>query len=95
MDTLCPTRRNSRFEAVRASLLLTAAVGFPVFVKAALVLLTGSLIPDVTIKGRPDDVLVLDRMDIPGVFKRAPRRLSYEAVATICETARRSTTWER
>ena len=74
--------------------LLTAAVGFPVFVKGALVFLTGSLIPDVTIKGLPDDVAVLDRMDIPGVFKRAPRRLSEDVVGAVFEMARRSTTWE-
>jgi len=86
--------RNSRFEVDRASQLLTAAVGFPVLVKAALVFLTGSLIPNVTIKGMPDDVLVLDRMDIPGVFKRAPRRLPEDVVAAIFEVARRSTTWE-
>jgi hypothetical protein len=66
-----------------------------VFAKAALVLLTGSFIPDVTIKGVPDDGTVLDRMDIPRAFKRAPRRLTDEAVATIFEMARRSTTWER
>jgi hypothetical protein len=53
--------RNSRFEAERASKLLTAAVGWPVFVKPVLIFLTGTLIPDVTIKQQPDDVVVLDR----------------------------------
>lgn len=87
--------RNSRYEAERASRLLTDACRFPVFVKAALVFLTGSLIPNVTIKQIPDDVAVLDRMDIPGVFRRAKRRLSDEQVAAIFEQARRSTTWHR
>jgi hypothetical protein len=45
---------NSRHEAERASRLLTGACGFPVFVKAALVFLTGTLIPDVTIKQSPE-----------------------------------------
>lgn len=57
--------RNSRHEADRASRLLTDACGFPVFVKGALVFLTGTLIPDVTIKQAPEDVAILDRMDIP------------------------------
>jgi hypothetical protein len=57
--------RNSRHEADRASRLLTDACGFPVFVKGALVFLTGTLIPDVTIKQAPQDVAILDRMDIP------------------------------
>lgn len=85
--------RKSRAEAVRASKLLTAATGFDVDVRPTLVFLTGSLIPDVTIKQRPDDVLVLDRMDIPGVLRRAPRRITPDQVAVIYEQARRSTTW--
>jgi hypothetical protein len=88
-----PYLRNSRHEAERATQLLTQACGRPVFVKPALVFLTGSLVPDVTIKQRPDDVLILDRMDIPDVFKRAPRRLDQDVVETIFEVARRSTTW--
>lgn len=86
--------RNSRFEAERTRKYLTAALGWEPPVKAALVLLTGTLIPDVTIKnGGPEDVLILDRMDIPGVFKRAPARLAPEGVAEVFEVARRSTTW--
>lgn len=85
--------RNSRFEADRASRLLSQACGFPVVARAGLVFLTGTLIPDVTIKQQPDDVLILDRMDIPGVFKRAPRRLTPEQANSIFEQARRSTTW--
>src|SRR3954447_17087271 len=85
--------RNARFESERASKLLTAAIGFPVFVKPVLVFLTGTLIPDVTIKQRPDDVLILDRMDVPRAFRKAPVRLSPEQVNVIFESARRSTTW--
>jgi hypothetical protein len=90
-----PYLRNSRFEAERATKLLTAAVGFPVFAKPVLVFLTGTLIPDVTIKQQPADVLVLDRMDVPSVFKRSPTRLDTGVVERIFEMARRSTTWER
>jgi hypothetical protein len=88
-----PYLRNSRYEAERSARLLTAAAGFPVFVRPALVFLTGSLIPDVTIKQAPEDVIVLDRMDIPGAFKRSTRRLNEETVDAIFQVARRSTTW--
>jgi hypothetical protein len=88
-----PYLRNSRFEGERASRLLTDAVGFPVLARPALVFLTGSLIPNVTIKQAPDGVIILDRMDIPSAFKRAPSRLSPEQVDVIYDSARRSTTW--
>ena len=87
--------RNSRFEADRARKLLTAALGWEPPVRAALVLLTGTLIPDVAIEdGGPDDVLILDRTDIPRVFKRAPSRLVPQQVSELFEVARRSTTWQ-
>ena len=88
-----PYLRNSRFEAERAQRLLTEACGFPVFVKAALVFLTGTLFPDVTVKQAPDDVAILDRMDIPGAFRRASRLLTDVQVSAIYEQARRSSTW--
>lgn len=55
--------------------------------------LTGTLIPSVTIKQLPDDVAILDRMDIPGCFKRAKRRLDDEQVEAVYAQARRSTAW--
>jgi hypothetical protein len=88
-----PYLRNSQHEGQRAERLLSEAAGFPVPVRPVLVFLTGSLIPNVTIKQRPDDVLVLDRMDIPGAFRRAPRRISPEQVDAIFHVARRCTTW--
>ena len=63
-------------------------------VRPVLVFLTGSLIPNVTIKEQPDHVFVYDRMDIPRVFMRAPQRLTPEQVAAVFEQARRSTTWQ-
>ena len=72
---------------------MTAAVGFPVIVRPALVLLTGTLIPNVTVKAQPDGVVVLDRMDIPRAFKKAPQRLDHVAVTAVYEAARRPSTW--
>ena len=88
-----PYLRNSRFEADRAERKLTEACGFPVFVKPVLVFLTGTTIPNVTIKERPEDVVILDRLDIPRAFRRAPTRLSSVQVEEIFEMARRDTTW--
>lgn len=56
--------------------------------------LTGTLVPQVTIKQMPDDVIVLDRMDVPGAFRRAHQRLTPEAVERVFDIARRSTTWQ-
>lgn len=84
--------RNSRFEADRVRKALLRHLGEEVPVRAVLVFLTGSLVPQVTIKQMPD-VLVLDRTEVPGVFKRAPRRLSPELIARTYEVARRSSTW--
>jgi hypothetical protein len=84
----------ARYEAERAQKLLSAAVGIEVPAKAVLVILTGTVIPQVTIKQMPDDLLVLDRMDVPRVFRKAPQRLSEAQVDQLYECARRSTTWQ-
>ena len=89
-----PYIRNSEFEADRATRLLTEAAGFPVFATPVLVFLTGSLIPDVTVKSAPERVLILDRMDLPGAFKRRSGILSPEQADAVFEVARRSTTWK-
>lgn len=83
----------ARYEAERAQKLLSASAGFDVPTRAALVILTGTVIPQITIKQMPDDVLVLDRMDVPRVFKRAPQRLTGAQVEAVYDFARRSTTW--
>ncbi len=88
-----PYVRNSEFEAERAERLLTKAVGFPVAVRPVIVFLTGTLIPDVTVKTPPQRVIILDRTDVPGAFKRAPARLSAPQIDTIYAAARISTTW--
>jgi hypothetical protein len=89
-----PYLRNSRHEAERASRLLTEGCGFPVPVKAALVFLTGTLIPDVTIKQAPEGVAILDRTDIPRAFRRTKPTLTNNQVADVFAQARRSTTWQ-
>lgn len=85
--------RKSRHEADRAEKLLFDATGLPVPVRPVLVFLTGSLIPTVTIKRQPADVSVFDRTVIPGVFRRAPRRIDPASVAALFDAARRCTTW--
>lgn len=91
---LQPYLRNSRHEAQRASRLLTDRVGWEVPVRPALILLTGTLIPEVTIKsGGPKDVLILDRIDVPRAFKKANTKLTQGQVDTVFQVARKSTTW--
>ena len=85
--------RNARHEGQRASKLLTAATGFPVEVRSCVVVLTNTFVPNVTYKQMPDDVMVLDRMDIPGWFKRRKRVLTDDRIDAIYDVARRSTTW--
>ena len=85
--------RNSRFEAERVRKILLRHLDVEVPVKPVLVFLTGTVVPQVTIKQRPADVVILDRMDVPGSFKRAPQRLSEDVVAQVYDLARRSTTW--
>lgn len=88
-----PYLRNSEFEANRVRKILSLHLGWEPFVRAALVFLTGTLVPDVTIKGRPENVDILDRMDVGRHLKREPVRMTAEQVDAVFEIARRSTTW--
>jgi hypothetical protein len=88
-----PYLRNANHEATRASKLLTKAAGFEVSVRSCVVVLTGTIIPEVNIKQMPDDVMVLDRMDVPRWFKKRPAVLSQEQIDAIYAVARRSDTW--
>jgi hypothetical protein len=83
----------SRYEADRASRLLSAAVGWPVPARPVTVFVTPRFAANLTIARQPDDVLVLDRLHIPASFKRSPRRVTTEQVEQLYEAARRSTTW--
>lgn len=88
-----PYLRNSTFEGKRASHLLSAEVGWEVPVKPVLVFLTGTFFPNVVVKKMPDDVMILDRTDIPKALLRAQKRLTREQALQVYEAARRSTTW--
>jgi hypothetical protein len=88
-----PYLRNANHEATRASRLLTKAAGFEVAVRSCVVVLTGTIIPEVNIKQMPEDVMVLDRMDVPRWFKKRPAVLSQEQVDAIYAVARRSDNW--
>ena len=88
-----PYIRNARFEAQRASRMLSRSLNRPVGVRSVLVLLTGSSNSNVTIKERPADVLVFKCTDVPGKFRQMPRQLGEADVQAIYEVARRPETW--
>jgi hypothetical protein len=81
--------RNSRFEAARASKLLSAACGFGVPVKPIIVVIARAI----TVKARPSDVLVVGRKQIAKWLSRSPVLLAPEGVAKVYEQARRDSTW--
>ncbi|WP_291380061.1 NERD domain-containing protein [Demequina sp.] len=82
--------RNSRFEATRASKKLSAVVGSRVRVTPCIVL---SGAPTITVKQRPDDVIVVASQDVPRWFKKRPDVLTREQIEAIYAVARRSDTW--
>ena len=90
-----PYLRNAEFEANRVRKILTTALGWEPHVRPALVFLTGTLVPEVTIKGNPENVDILDRMDVGKRLKREPVRMNAEQVEEVFAIARRSTTWVR
>lgn len=48
-----------------------------------------------TYRHQPDGVIVLDRMDVPGWFKKSKPRLTSEQVEHVFALTRRDTTWRR
>ena len=62
-------------------------------VTPALVFLTGTFIPQITIKDKPEGVIILDRLDLPRYFRKRQPRLTPSEVAQVFEYARRSITW--
>jgi hypothetical protein len=85
-----PYIRNSRHEADRASRLLTAVCGFPVFA-AGVVVPVGAA--QVTVKNPPADVYVISRSQLTRWLRVKPERLDDTTTAAIFDAARRSTTW--
>ncbi|WP_201774136.1 nuclease-related domain-containing protein [Demequina globuliformis] len=88
-----PYLRNSRHEAARAKRLLEAQLDFEVPMMGCVVVLTGTLVPEVTYKQQPDDVRVLDKWDVPRWFRKRPEVLGPARVQAVFDVARKSTTW--
>lgn len=87
-----PYLRDARLQAQRIERVLGKASSTFVSVRAVVVVHTGALAaPRVT--KMPEDALVLGRTDIPGVFRRLPRRLTDDDVAMLARVALRKDTW--
>lgn len=84
---------SSRYEARRASTLLSAKVGYPVPATGVIAVLGAR--GGFTIREQPRDgeVVVVARIEIARWFDRLPRVLSDDQVEEIYQAARRSTTW--
>ena len=85
-----PYVRNARFEAERASRLLSAAVGQRVHVMGVVALICD----DLTIKRPPPDVQVIGRRHLRKWLAGLGASLSRDEVDTVFDGARRSTTWQ-
>jgi len=87
-----PYIRNARYEAERASRLLTNACGFPVRA-------TGIVVPvaadKLVIRREPVGVRVVSRRCIHRYLRPRPRVLDQATVEAIYAAARRSDTWQR
>lgn len=86
--------RDARLQAVRMEQVLGKATSTIVSVRGVVVVHTGAL-SSPQIDRMPLDTLVLGRTDIPGVFRRLPRRLTDDEVAGIAAAAAAKTTWTR
>lgn len=86
-----PYVRNSRFEAQRASRLLTRAVGLPVDVRGVVVVLGARR--GFKVKHQPNDVRVVARKQLAGWLSKLQAQQSQADVERIYHFARRSSTW--
>lgn len=82
--------RNSRHEATRAARLLTGASGRSVEATPILVFVG---LKQLTVRDRPEGVLVCQARALPQVLGALPAVLSPQAIETIYAAARRSDTW--
>lgn len=87
-----PYLRDARLQGQRLERVLGAASSSFVSVRAVVVVHTGALAAPRVAK-MPADALVLGRTDIPGVFRRLPRRLTDDDVAMLARVAARKETW--
>jgi hypothetical protein len=85
--------RDSRYEARRAANLLTARVGFPVYVTGLIAIISDRT--RFTVKSQPPggDVQVLARRKVADWLSQRGTVLTTEQVDAVFEVARRSTTW--
>lgn len=90
-----PYIRNSRFEAKRASRMLSEHVGFPVPV-TGLIAVVGAR-RGFTVKSQPPDgvVRVVGRRGIRRLLEAQPPKLGLREIDAIHEVARRSNSWQR
>ena len=86
-----PYLRNARFEAERASILLSAACGFDVPVRPVIVFVD---LADFTVKQQPPDVHVINRRALLKYLRELPPILDPRAVEVIWANARWDTTWQ-
>ncbi|WP_193509122.1 nuclease-related domain-containing protein [Cryobacterium sp. BB736] len=84
--------RNSRYEAKRASKLLSQGLGFPVDARAILALVGTS---QITVKQRPADVVVLTDRELVRWLKRQKPRLSAVELDSLLDVADLRGTWHR
>jgi nuclease-like protein len=84
--------RDARLEARRARALLADAVGSQVVVRPVVVIEEAGAL-DLAPTTMPDDVLVLDGADVPGLFPRVPARLSADLIDRLAAAARARSTW--
>lgn len=90
-----PYIRNSRFEAKRASRMLSEHVGFPVPV-TGLIAVVGAR-RGLTVKSQPADgvVRVVGQRGVRPHLEAQPVRLGLPEIDVIHEVARRSSSWQR
>ena len=82
--------QKSRIEATRAASLLSAACGFPVDVRAVIVIVTTRL----DLAQQPEDVFVGGPRTVVRWLRKRPLVLTPRGVATVYEQARRDVTWQ-
>lgn len=87
-----PYLRSSEHEAQRAAALLTATLGRPVPVQAAIVVVGAA---SLTIKESPPSVTVIDARRLLRWLERRPAVLDAHRVAEIAAAAARPVTWQR
>lgn len=88
-----PYVRHSRYDAARASKILAALAGFPVFVTGLIAVMGAH--EDLTIKAQPPggDVYVVARKKMAEWLLQRGPVLSTEQIDELFQIARRSTTW--